>query len=476
MKTSEYDLIVIGAGSTGENVADRAVQGGLSAIIVEEDLVGGDCSYWACMPSKALLRSGQALRAALAVPGASEAVTGTLDVAAVLERRTTFTSNWDDSAQVEWLEGASIPLVRGHARLTGEKEVTVTDADGRTQVLRANHAVAIATGSEPKIADISGLRDADPWTSRDATSVEEVPESLAIIGGGVVGTEMATAFTDLGAKVTIISRGPLLGGMEDFAGDAVADALRDRGATVLLNTGTESVSRDGTGVSIRTDSGETVHATKVLAATGRKARTDGLGLDIVGLSDSDWLEVDDTMRVKGVDWLYGVGDVNNRVLLTHQGKYQARAAGDVIAARATGQAVQDFPWGAHVATADHASVPQVVFSSPEAASVGLTAASAKDAGLNVRSVDVEIGSEAGAAIQRDGYEGKARMVVDEDRQVVVGMTFVGPEVSELLHAATIAVVGEVPLSRLWHAVPSYPTMSEIWLGLLSAFGRSSAIS
>ncbi len=476
MQTSEYDLIVIGAGSTGENVADRAVQGGLSALIVEEELVGGECSYWACMPSKALLRSGQALRAAQSVKGAGEAVTGELDISAVLARRDSFTSHWNDDGQVDWLEGAGIDLVRGHGRITGEREVTVTDSDGGTRVMRARHAVAIATGSGATVPDIPGLREAQPWTSREATSVKEIPGSLAIIGGGVVGCEMATAFNDLGTQVTVISRGRLLEGTEDFAGDAVVDTLRDRGVTVMLNTGTSSVSRDANGVTIQTDTGETVHAAEVLAATGRKAGTDDLGLGIVGLTDGDWIEVDDTMRVKGVDWLYAVGDVNHRVLLTHQGKYQARAAGDVIAARAEGRPVDDARWGAHVATADHACVPQVVFSSPEVASVGLMAAQAEENGLRVRVVDTAIGSVAGAALQQDGYEGKARMIVDEDRGVIVGMTFVGPDISELLHAATIAVVGEIPVSRLWHAVPAYPTVSEVWLRLLEGYRRPSVSS
>lgn len=474
MKTSEYDLIVIGAGSTGENVADRAVKGGLSAVIIEEELVGGECSYWACMPSKALLRSGESLRAAKAVPGAAEAVAGTLDVDAVLERRTSFTSNWDDAGQVEWLDGAGVSLMRGHARITGEREVTVTKADGGTRVLKARSAVAIATGSEAKVPDIPGLREAQPWTSREATSVTEIPASLAIIGGGVVGCEMATAFSDLGAQVTMISRGRLLEGMEKFAGDAVVRNLRARGVTVMLDTGTRSVSRDGDGVTIETTSGESVTAAEVLAATGRKARTENLGLDVVGLVDGDWIDVDDTLRVDGVEWLYAVGDVNHRVLLTHQGKYQARAAGDVIAARAQGRPVDDAPWGAHVATADHACVPQVTFTSPEVASVGMTSDQAQDAGLNTRVVDTAIGDVAGAALQRDGYEGQARMVVDEDRHVVVGMTFVGPDISDLLHAATVAVVGEVPVARLWHAVPAYPTVSEVWLRLLEAYGRASA--
>ncbi len=468
---STYDLIVIGAGSTGENVADRAVQGGLTAVIIEDELVGGECSYWACMPSKALLRSGEALRAAQAVPGAAEAVTGGLDVPAVLARRDMFTSDWDDASQVEWLDSAGITLVRGRGRITGEREVTVTGPDGTVQVMRARHAVAICTGSQAKIPDIPGLRDSKPWTSRDATSVRDVPESLAIIGGGVVGVEMATAFTDLGARVTLISRGRLLEGMEKFVGNAVVDRLRARGVQVMLNTETTSVSRGTDGVTIETNTGETVRAAEVLAATGREAGTRHLGLPTVGLTDGDWIDVDDSMRVQDVDWLYAVGDVNHRVLLTHQGKYQARAAGDVIVARARGNAIDDAPWGVHVATADHHAVPQVVFSDPEVASVGMTQDEARKAGLAVRCVETALGGVAGAALQRDGYEGTARMVIDEDRGVVVGMTFVGPDVSELLHAATVAVVGEIPITRLWHAVPAYPTVSEVWLRLLEAYGR-----
>ncbi|WP_041840951.1 dihydrolipoyl dehydrogenase family protein [Actinoplanes friuliensis] len=466
-----FDLIVLGAGPVGENVADRAVRGGLTVVLVEKELVGGECTYWACMPSKALLRPAQAVRAARQVAGAAQAVTGGLDVQAVLDRRDSFTSNWKDDGQVAWVEGAGISLIRGQGRLTGVREVTVTAADGTTTVLTARHAVAVATGSDALVPDIEGLRDADPWTSREATSAKEVPASLAIIGGGVVATEMATAYLSLGSTVTLISRSGLLAGMEPFAGEAVAEALRKQGATVLLDTETTRVTRTGEEVAIETSGGTTVTAAEVLVATGRTPRTRDIGLDVVGLKPGDWISTDDTMRVEGFDWLYAAGDVTHRALLTHQGKYQARAAGDVIAARAQGTPVSDAPWGKHVATADHSAVPQVTFTDPEVASVGLTAAAAQKAGIRVRVVDYEIGQVAGASVHADGYQGKARMVVDEDRQVVAGVTFVGPDVSELLQAATIAVAGEVPIARLWHAVPAYPTISEIWLRLLETYGR-----
>lgn len=467
-----YDLVVIGAGAVGENVADRAVQGGLSVLIVEGELVGGECSYWACMPSKALLRAASVLRAAHAVPGARAAVTGTIDASAVLASRDTVASDWNDAGQVRWLQKTGIALARGHARLDGERRVVITATDGSTRTVTATHAVAICTGSTAAMPPIEGLTDAQPWTSREITSTDTVPPRLAIIGGGVVGCEMATAFVSLSSTVTLLARSGLLAGIEDFAGAAVAERLRADGAEVLLNTSPERVDRraDGT-VAVTLPSGRVIEVDEVVVATGRAPATSDLGLETVGLTPGAWLDVDDTLRVRGVDWLYAVGDVNKRALLTHQGKYQARAAGDVIAARASGASVDDNPWGTHVATADHDAVPQVTFTSPEVASVGLTAQQAAERGRTTRVIDYELGWIAGATVHGDDYRGTARMVVDVDREVIVGFTIVGDDVGELLHAATIAIVGEVPIARLWHAVPSYPTLSEIWLRLLEGYGR-----
>ncbi|MCU1528769.1 MAG: pyridine nucleotide-disulfide oxidoreductase [Frondihabitans sp.] len=462
-----YDLIVIGAGAVGENVADYATRKGLKVALVEAELVGGECSYWACMPSKALLMSGTVLEAAKAVGGAREAVTGDLDVRAVLQRRNSFTSNWDDSSQVDWVSGAGIDLIRGHATITGVREVTV---DGHVHTAR--YAVAAATGSAALLPDVPGLADAIPWTSRDATSAQSIPQRLMIIGGGVVATEMATAYQQLGAQVTLASRGGLLSGQEPFAGEFVGDALKELGVDLRLATSPTSVIRteDGT-VETTLSDGTVVSTDEILIATGRVPRSSDLGLENVGLPPGEWLDVDDTLLVRGTDWLYGVGDINHRALLTHQGKYQARAAGEVIAARALGTELHTEPWGAHVATADLAAVPQVTFTSPEVASVGLTASRAEQQGIDTRVVDYDLAALAGSSLKSDTYKGQARLVVDETRKVIVGATFVGPEVSDLLHAATVAVVGEVPIDRLWHAVPSYPTVSEIWLRLLDSYGR-----
>ncbi|HEY5229728.1 MAG TPA: NAD(P)/FAD-dependent oxidoreductase, partial [Galbitalea sp.] len=439
-----------------------------TALLVEAELVGGDCSYWACMPSKALLRSGMVYRAARKVGGASETITKPLDVAATFARRTSIIHDWNDEGQVKWLKGANIDLARGQGVITGVKEVTVGDT-----VYTARHAVCVSTGSVALLPDIPGLKDSKPWTSHDATSAKVAPKSLAIIGGGVVAVEMATAYASFGTAVTIIARSGLLAGQEPFAGELVADALKELGATLHLGDSPARVSKNDGAFVIELEKGPAVIADELLVATGRIPRSMDLGLENIGLTPGDWLDVDDTMKVKGFDWLYATGDINHRALLTHQGKYQARAAGDVIAARALGKPVHDNKWGSHVATADHEVVPQVTFSDPEVASVGLTEAAAKEAGYDTRVVDYDLSWVAGASIQADNYVGRARMVVDEKRKVILGVTFVGQDVGELLQAATIAIVGEVPLDRLWHAVPAYPTLNEIWLRLLETYGRPS---
>ncbi|MFG3050066.1 dihydrolipoyl dehydrogenase family protein [Kitasatospora sp. NPDC048239] len=467
----EYDVIVVGAGPTGENVADRTAAAGLRTVIVEAELVGGECSYWACMPSKALLRPVAALAAARAVAGSREAVGGGLDAAAVLARRDSFASHWQDDGQVKWLRDTGIDLVRGHGRLAGERTVTVEAEDGSERVLTARHAVAVCTGSRPVLPEgVPGLAEARPWTNREATGASAVPGRLAVVGGGVVGVEMATAWRALGAEVVVLVRGDaLLPRMEPFAGELVAEGLRAAGVELRFGASVSSLERaDGSEVVLVLEDGERLTADEVLYATGRAPRTADVGLEQVGLKPGGWLDVDDSCTVLGVDgdWLYAAGDVNHRALLTHQGKYQARIAGAAIVARAGGRTLDTARWGAHAASADSAGAPQVVFTEPEVAAVGLTLAAAERAGVRVKTVDHDLGAVAGASLYGDDYRGRARVVFDLDRQVLIGATFVGPGVAELLHSATIAVVGEVPIDRLWHAVPAYPTISEVWLRLL----------
>ncbi|MBD0839895.1 dihydrolipoyl dehydrogenase family protein [Streptomyces sp. TRM68416] len=470
-ETKTYDVVVLGAGPVGENVADRTRAAGLSTAVVESELVGGECSYWACMPSKALLRPVIAQADARRLPGLSGAVRGPLDTAAVLARRDEYTSHWKDDGQVGWLEGTGADLYRGHGRLSGARTVTVTGPDGSEHVLTARHAVAVCTGTRAQLPDLPGLADVKPWTSREATSARQAPGRLIVVGGGVVATEMACAWQALGSRVTLLVRGKgLLNRMEPFAGELVAEGLAEAGTDIRTGTSVASVTRENGTVVVVTDTGDRIEADEILFATGRTPRTDDIGLDTIGIEPGSWLQVDDSLRVTGSTWLYAVGDVNHRALLTHQGKYQARIAGAAIAARASGvPLLESDPWGAHAATADHAAVPQVVFTDPEAAAVGLSLAEAEQAGHRVRAVDYDLANVSGASLYGDGYRGRARMVVDLEREILLGVTFVGPGVGELIHSATIAVAGEVPISRLWHAVPSYPTISEVWLRLLETY-------
>ena len=477
-----WDVVVIGGGAAGENAAQYAIQNSQrTAVIVEAELLGGECSYWACMPSKALLRPVELLDAARALPGVAEMLSGSLDVNAVLARRDSFTHHHDDSGQVKWASEHGIDVVRGWGRLVGEKTVEVTAPDDTIRVLHARHAVVVATGSTPAVPSIEGLRAARPWTSRDVTNLREVPARVAVIGGGVVGCESSTWLNGLGAQqVTLIEPLPsLLAHLEPCAGTLMAEQFGELGISVLVDTEVQSVRRPevmDTGIgrihggpATITAGGSTLEVDEIVVAAGRIPTSADIGLQRIGVDVSKshgYLTTDDHMAViGGGDWLYAIGDVCGRALLTHMGKYQGRIAGDVIAARAEGRPT-DGPRYRDVA--DHDMVPAVIFAEPQVASVGLTEASARDKGIDVEALEYDLGSIAGARLLRDGYTGAAKLVVDRTTDTLVGATFVGTDVAELLHAATTAIVGEVKLETLWHAVPSYPTVSEIWLRLLES--------
>lgn len=455
-----FDVVVIGAGPAGEVTAGRCSEGGLETAIVEVELVGGECSYWACIPSKTLLRPGEILAETAAVPGAAEKADDKPDATAALKRRNEIVSDWNDSGQLPWLEDEGVKLIRGRARFSGPRQIEVELPDGSHQTIAARRAVIVATGSHPAVPPIEGLAEMKIWGNREATGAQEVPRRLIVLGGGAVGVEMTQAWHTLGAeKVTIVEAADrLLPREEPFAGDEVKAAMQSQGIDVHTGSKVVKASRqDGGPVTVTMEDGTTITGDEILVAVGRRPNTDDLGLDKIGLEPGAYVQVDDHMRsVQAGDWLYAIGDANGRALLTHVGKYQARIAADHIL-------------GKPGAVAESNAIPRVTFARPQIAAVGLTHAEAVEQGIHARSVSTDISSVAGASVSGVGLEGKVQATFDTDRDVMVGATFTGPAVDNLLHAATIAIVGEVPFERLKHAVPCFPTVSEVWLKLIESY-------
>ena len=465
--SKEFDAIVLGAGPAGEVCAGLLADGGLEVALVESHLIGGECSFYACMPSKALLRPADVLAEARRIPGVPAG--DGLDANAILARRDEVIHDLDDSGQLPWLEKHGIELLRGEARLDGERRVAIGE-----EIITARRAVVVATGSGAAMPPIDGLDSVRAWNNRDATTAKRVPSSIVVLGGGPVGAELAQAWSSLGSRVVLVEgEERLLPREEPFAGEEVAKALRERfgvdvrtGLLAQRVTGrahptltTPEVGESRKRVVVELSDGDSIEAEKLLVAVGRKPHTEGIGLDSVGVETGKggFLEVDDRMRADGREWLYAIGDVNGRALLTHIGKYQAWVAAENL----LGREVE--------VRAEAIGSPRVTFTDPQVAAAGKTLAQAEEAGLDARAVDAETDRTPGASFQGKETGGTSRLVIDESRQTIVGATFTGFETADFLHAATTAIVAEVPLPRLRHAVTAYPTRSEIWLKLIEQY-------
>jgi pyruvate/2-oxoglutarate dehydrogenase complex dihydrolipoamide dehydrogenase (E3) component len=424
--------VILGGGSTGEAAAGtlRTLEPRTPITLVEEGLVGGECSYYACMPSKALLRPPEAIAAARLVPGAAEAVSGAIDVERAFWHRDQVTGSLDDSSQAEWLADRDIELVRGRAQVTGPGRVEVGD---RTVEFAR---LLVATGSVPTIPPIPGLEDAGYWTNREATSTHEVPGRLIVIGAGPVGCELAQAFGRMGSSVTLVDLSDrLLGHDHPDAGRLLADVLEGEGIALRLGADIERVEP---GVRLRLGGGETIAADRILIATGRRANVDGLGLESLGVTISKrGIEVDE--RLRAAENVWAAGDATGIAMFTHVGKYQARLA----AADMAGREVR----------ADYRAIPAVTFTDPQVASVGNTSGEGTVVG--------ERGSVARlSTYERPKRPGFLKVFADPERRVLVGAVAVGPEAGEWLGQLTLAVRAEVPVEVLLDTIQPYPTFSE----------------
>ncbi len=438
--SENVDVVVIGMGPGGEEVAGSLAEAGLRVVGVERALLGGECPYWGCVPTKMMVRAADLLAEARRIPGVAGSASTVPDWAPVARRiREQATDSWDDRVAVERFVGKGGTFVRGEGVISGQGRVTV---NGTTYV--ASRAIVIATGTSPSIPPIPGLDSVQYWTNHDAAEAESVPRSVAVLGGGAVGLELAQVFARFGARVAVVeAEDRLLPLEEPEVGRTIAEVFERESIEVHTGARAANVSQDGDGVTLTLDSGQAVTADRLLVATGRTARLDRLGLENIGLNPAArWITVDPHLRA--ADGVWAVGDVTGEGAFTHVAMYQAAiAAADIL--------------GREAAPADYRALPRVTFTDPEVGSVGLTEVEARRRGLAVRTGTALVAHSARGWIHGPGNEGLIKLVEDRERDVLVGATSVGPRGGEVLSMLALAIQAAVPVATLRTMIYAYPT-------------------
>jgi dihydrolipoamide dehydrogenase len=467
----DFDVVLVGGGVGGVAAVRKLASAGLSVALVEDRLVGGECHYWGCNPSKTLLRPIEVFNLAKAVPGVRETISDEgPDIAAVFAKRDAIIEHLSDQDRTASLRQAGVAVFHGFGRLSGERTVRVAYAWGDTTeaILTARHAVVLATGTRPNVPEIPGLAQARPWTNRDLTTMTQVPPRALVVGGGPVAVEFATILTGLGSTVTLLVRGnAVLRNCEPEARELVAQSLQSKGVKIHLETELSAVARPVAGGPVTaTFRGQTIEVDEVVLAAGRHTNTDNLALETLGLPGGGIVSVNDHLQAHGVTggWLYALGDTTGRARLSHISTYHGRVVADIIAARAAGRELSEN----ELIARDAGNLAQVIYTEPQVVRVGRTESQAQAEGFAVRTRTAHYpGAVAFLALYRDGFQGWAKLVINAQTNTLLGATFVGPQFSDLVQAATLAIVAKIPVTLLRHAVAPHPTVNQVWDPLLA---------